>query len=379
MTKRLTILIAALALSLSATASWAGPGCGGSACSGKTAKTDSTKAAPASVTSADHNTQPLGGADEKATAEAKSDTKSTEACCPEGEKVAADGAACCPEGKKTAAAKGECPMTKAACAEKVASGECSGDKAACAEKVASGECSGDKAACAEACAEKVAAGECPMGGKKAGLTADANAATPKVVPGGGEATGKAKAAPADASQDKKAYKVGSKVAPFELTNAKTGKTEKLTDLAGKKATALIFWNQECPYVVEVQDRVAEFQKAYGPKGINVVAIDAGVNNPAESVKKHAADKPFAVLINPDTTLAAQFAATRTPEVFLLDADGVIQYHGAFDSGKLRDGEARKTYLANAVDQMLKGEKIATTETKAFGCGLKYAEGVAPLK
>jgi hypothetical protein len=57
----------------------------------------------------------------------------------------------------------------------------------------------------------------------------------------------------------------------------------------------------------------------------------------------------------------------------------VVYHGAFDSGQKREGQDRKTYAANAVNAVLAGEKPEVTETKAFGCSLKYAKGVKPLE
>ena len=64
--------------------------------------------------------------------------------------------------------------------------------------------------------------------------------------------------------------------------------------------------------------------------------------------------------------ARDFGATRTPEMYLVDNKGKVQYHGSFDD-KL--SEPTKTYLVNAVDSVLAGKKPELAETKAFGCGI----------
>ena len=180
-----------------------------------------------------------------------------------------------------------------------------------------------------------------------------------------------------------AYQVGSKVSDFELMNTKAGEKSKLSKLAGEKGTMLIFWNQNCPYVQDCVERVDAFQKEFSAKGINVVAIDAGTNNKEEAIQKYAKNRMFPVLANPDSKVAAKFGATRTPEVFLLDKNMTVQYHGAFDSGTYNNSGAEikevKTYAKDAANAVLAGNEPEVKSTKAFGCSVKYADGVKPMK
>lgn len=176
-----------------------------------------------------------------------------------------------------------------------------------------------------------------------------------------------------------AYGVGSVVEDFSLTQASDGESKSLSSLAGEKGVALVFWNQDCPFVQEAQDRIAEFHNEYKDKGVTVVAVDAGTNNTGDKVKSHAESLPFPVLLNDDSKIAAKFGATRTPEVFLIDAENKVRYHGAFDNGKLQGENAtRESYLKNAADALLTDGEVKVQTTKAFGCSLKYAEGVEAL-
>ncbi len=48
---------------------------------------------------------------------------------------------------------------------------------------------------------------------------------------------------------------------------------------------------------------------------------------------------------------------------------MVAYIGAFDDN-MNVKEVKEHYVADAVEALLKGEKPKTTETKAFGCGIK---------
>lgn len=289
-----------------------------------------------------------------------------------------------------AAAKSSCATVKTTTADARPSAALGGgedkDKPCCASteggeaKCKSSEecaakCGADQAkACAEAgakCETKCAAG-CKSA-EECASKCGAGKTKACCAPGGGSDKAKAGAATSTA-----AYGVGSTIQDFDSVDARTGQTAKFSALAGEKATVLIFWNQNCPYVVEAKDRIAQFHNDFAPKGIKVVAVDAGVNNSPESIKEYAAGVPFPILVNSDSRIAAQFGATRTPEVFVINKDMKVVYHGAFDSGKNKtESGALESYVATVAQAILDG-KEHITETRAFGCTVKYAEGVKPL-
>lgn len=268
------------------------------------------------------------------------DGKEKAAQCAEGKEKSSD---CCPEGKVKGAG---CAEGKQAAAAGCAEGK-DGAAAGCAE--------GKQAADADCCPGTLKATQVDL---------DTHAPLKK----------KAKELMMEAHG---AYKVGSKVDSFQLKSAASGEVVDLKDVAGEKATVLIFWNQDCPYVVEAQDRISDFHKQYAEKGVHVVAVDSGVNIASEDLAAHAKTRPFPILENKDSLIAAKFAATRTPEVFILDSDMVVQYHGAFDSGKFNEEGERKAYVHDAITELLAGKQPTVKETRAFGCSLKYARGVKP--
>lgn len=70
-------------------------------------------------------------------------------------------------------------------------------------------------------------------------------------------------------------------------------------------------------------------------------------------------------------VADKFGATVTPETYVIDASGVIRYHGSIDDAQ---NVARVTTqrLRLALDAVLAGKEPPQTETKAFGCSIKRA-------
>lgn len=182
----------------------------------------------------------------------------------------------------------------------------------------------------------------------------------------------AKAAPAS-------YTLGQKVESFEASEGATGAKKSLADVAGTNATVVVFWNKDCPYVEGAKGAakdVEAFAKEYKDKGVNVVAIDAGVNNTPEALAAYAKERnlPFTFLVNQDSKIAAAFNAQYTPHAFVLDKDHKLVYRGAFVTGS---GEDRKVPIKDAVEEVLAGKPVTKAEVKGTGCSLKYAEGAKP--
>ena len=65
-------------------------------------------------------------------------------------------------------------------------------------------------------------------------------------------------------------------------------------------------------------------------------------------------------------------AQRTPEVFVLDADGRIAYHGAIDDATEPEAVTAH-WLRDALEAVLAGEAPVTTETPPVGCTIKWRD------
>lgn len=161
-----------------------------------------------------------------------------------------------------------------------------------------------------------------------------------------------------------------------------GHERSIASVAGRKGTLVVFTCNTCPYARGWEDRIALIGNAAVKRGLGVIAVNA--NDPELNsgdsfdgmiarAKKLGLKFPYAVDATSD--LARAFGASATPEAFLFDAKGQLVYHGTVDDN-MRDPKAVKDpWLRQAVDAVAAGHPVATAETKAMGCSIKFRSKV----
>jgi peroxiredoxin len=166
---------------------------------------------------------------------------------------------------------------------------------------------------------------------------------------------------------------GAKVANF-AAKAVDGKVRSLSDYHGKKAVVVVIVGTECPisnlYVVTL----AEMHQKYSDKGVQILAVNSNDHDTFDEVAAHAKERklPFPVLKDEDHSVVDALGASRTPEAFLLDADGVIRYTGRIDDQygyRYRRASPLHTELKDALDAVLAGKPVAVSKTKLEGCNV----------
>ncbi len=177
-------------------------------------------------------------------------------------------------------------------------------------------------------------------------------------------------------------KVGEKAPEFTLTDT-DGKTVKLADLLADKDTKAVvveWFNPECPYVVkqyETNTTIPDTYKAFKDKGVKWVAINSGAPGKEGAGKQLNADIKkkwkieYPILLDESGETGRAYGATNTPHMFVIKKDGVLAYAGAIDNDKSAKKAGDKNYVKNALESIVKGETVAESETKAYGCGVKY--------
>jgi peroxiredoxin len=183
-----------------------------------------------------------------------------------------------------------------------------------------------------------------------------------------------------AGQDK-APAIGDPAPDFQLT-AVDGKTHSLSEFKGK-IVVLEWTNPGCPVVQRHYKNglMPGAQKEICAKGIVWLAVNS--TNPGhrdfktgETLKQIYSEWNAAfttLLLDPDGKAGKSFGAKTTPHTFVIDKDGKLVYNGAIDDDPQGNKETRTNYVRLAVDSLLKGDPIATTTTKSYGCSVKYAE------
>ena len=166
--------------------------------------------------------------------------------------------------------------------------------------------------------------------------------------------------------------IGTVVDDFKLPDA-NGKEHSLKSLMGSKGTVLIFVATKCPVSNAYNERMEKLAQDYKAKGINVIGINSNVAELAAEVKSHAAENKltFAILKDTGNKIADRWGATRTPEVYVLDASMKLVYHGRIDNSQKVEGITSND-LRDALDEVLAGKPVTKTGGAAFGCTIKRA-------
>jgi peroxiredoxin len=160
------------------------------------------------------------------------------------------------------------------------------------------------------------------------------------------------------------------VADFGLPDVQTGKTRALSTLrAGKKATVIVFVSTASPVSNAYENRLARLAAVYQPRGVAFLGINANATETAAQAGAHvrARSTPFPV-VKDEGAIATRFQATRTPEVFVLDENGVLAYHGAVDDSQTENG-VKTRYVQAALDALLAGRPVPTKTTVPVGSAI----------
>jgi len=179
-----------------------------------------------------------------------------------------------------------------------------------------------------------------------------------------------------AGEKKAELKVGDKAPAWKDLEGTDGKKHGLDEASKAKAVVVVFTCNHCPVAAAYEERLAKFAKEYAAKGVETIAIN--VNNLEEdklpAMKKRWKEKgwAFTYLYDPSQEIGRAYGAKVTPHWYVLDSQRNVAYIGAFDDNQ-NAAQAKKRYVADAVDAVLAGKKPPVTETKAFGCGIKYED------
>lgn len=175
---------------------------------------------------------------------------------------------------------------------------------------------------------------------------------------------------------------GTQAPAFTLASA-TGTQVSLASFAGK--TVVLEWvNYDCPFVKKhyAPGNMPKLQAEAAKAGVVWLSICSsapgkqGYFAGEDLTKRIAAEKaaPTHYLIDADGAVGKAYGATTTPQMVVIDATGVVRYHGAIDSIKSTDSAdiAKATnYVSQALAELAAGKPVSVPVSKSYGCGVKY--------
>jgi peroxiredoxin len=173
--------------------------------------------------------------------------------------------------------------------------------------------------------------------------------------------------------------LGTAAPDFKLPDTVSGKRLSLHQIAGEKATVVVFSCNHCPYVLHVNPEMVRVANDYLPKGVGFVAISA---NDAEEYPADAPGKmrelaaeagyPFPYLYDESQAVARAYDAACTPDFYVFDKDLLLAYRGRLDDSRPNTGRPLTgSDLRAALDAVLAGEAPVAKQYPSGGCNIKW--------
>jgi peroxiredoxin len=158
-------------------------------------------------------------------------------------------------------------------------------------------------------------------------------------------------------------------------------TEGVTHTPGDApATVVAFTCNHCPYALAWHERIVALARDYADRGVRVLAINPNDANryPRDSLEAMRArvqrgefdGVPY--LRDASQEVARAYDAQTTPDVFVLDAAGLLRYRGAPDAD-YEDPSQHAAFLREALDAILDGRDPDPAQTPPLGCSIKWLQ------
>jgi peroxiredoxin len=172
-----------------------------------------------------------------------------------------------------------------------------------------------------------------------------------------------------------AAKVGDAAPEFTAT-ASTGRTVRLADYRGE------LWSCVCKHYNS--GNMQRLQKQWTSQGVIWFTIlssapgKQGYVTASEEndylTKEHAA--PTAALLDPSGEIGHLYDAKTSPQMVVINPQGVVIYSGAIDdkpTTDLQDVQGATNYVTLALQEAMAGKPVQTPATRPYGCSVKYRD------
>ncbi|HZP59404.1 MAG TPA: thioredoxin family protein [Opitutaceae bacterium] len=178
-------------------------------------------------------------------------------------------------------------------------------------------------------------------------------------------------------------KVGQPAPDFTLTDI-NGQTHSLSEYKGK--TVVLEWNNpDCPFVKKHYEsgNIPGLQKSATADGVVWLVINSGATGKEgadytpEQIKawlqKNSA-APTAYCYDHDGKVGHLYNAKTTPDMYVINPDGILVYDGAIDSirsADISDIAKATNYVKAALEAVKAGQPVPTPVSRPYGCSVKY--------
>ncbi|HEX9656916.1 MAG TPA: thioredoxin family protein [Bacteroidota bacterium] len=173
-------------------------------------------------------------------------------------------------------------------------------------------------------------------------------------------------------------RIGSSAPTFTALQGVDDKSYSLEDFSSADILVIVFTCNHCPYVQAYEGRMIDFQEKFGPKGLQLIAINSNdtKNYPDDDfigMVRRARQKGFnfPYLRDENQVVAEDYGATHTPEFFVFDRNRILRYRGKMDDNYQNPDAVSRRYIEDAVEDLLAGKEVRESETHSIGCTIKW--------
>jgi len=171
--------------------------------------------------------------------------------------------------------------------------------------------------------------------------------------------------------------LGQVMPDFELSDPE-GKRYTRKSITGKKGLLVAFTCNHCPYAVAIWPRLIRLAAWAAEEGVATVAINPNIHPgypddaPDRMLEKiHQWGIVFPYLVDETQSVARAYHAQCTPDLYLLDADHCLVYHGRLDDNWKSAADVSRKELQMAIHGLIDGADPLTTQVATMGCSIKW--------
>ena len=167
--------------------------------------------------------------------------------------------------------------------------------------------------------------------------------------------------------------VGEPAPSFTLTD-QAGSEHSLADLRGK-IVVLEWINPQCPYVQRHYGAgtMTGLDGEFPDDEVTWLAIDSShfVEAADAEAWRQEHEIAYPILLDNSGEVGHAYDATTTPNMFVIDGEGVLRYSGAIDDDPRGRNDSPTNYVNQAVQALRNGDPVETAQTEPYGCSVKY--------
>ena len=152
--------------------------------------------------------------------------------------------------------------------------------------------------------------------------------------------------------------------------------DEATSIAAADWKVIFFLGAECPLARLYGQRLSRLAAQFSSSGVRVLGVSSNPQDSVDDIHRYISDleATFPIIKDGDQKWARQFGATRTAEVFVLDADDQICYQGRIDDQYvpgISRAAPQQHDLRDALSALIAGRAPTVAKTPPVGCRITF--------